>query len=230
MTDPLRQSTLDLGHRPRRAMGRADFVVSAANAEAVALAGDPSVWPGGRLALVGPSGAGKTHLARVLMAERGAARAEAAALRPSEAPALIAAGVVVVEDADRLEDAPDRAVAEEALFHLLNLAAADGAPVLLSGAAAPVRWPCALPDLASRLAALPVARLRPPDDALLEAVIAKLFADRALPVEAALPAYLAARIERSFAAAREVVDRLDAASLSLHRPITRRLAGETLGL
>ena len=211
-------------------MSRADFVVSPANAEAVALIGDPAAWPGGRLALTGPRGAGKTHLARILMAERGAARAEAAALRPSDAPALIAAGAVVVEDADRLARAPDRAAAEEAVFHLLNLAAADGAPVLLSGATAPARWSCALPDLASRFAALPVARLRPPDDALLEAVIAKLFADRGLPVEAALPAYLAARIERSFAAAQDVVDRLDAASLALRRPITRRLAGETLGL
>jgi chromosomal replication initiation ATPase DnaA len=210
-------------------MGRADFVVSPANAAAVALTADPTSWPGGRLALTGPAGAGKTHLARVLMAERGAALAEAAALRPADAPELIAAGVVVVEDADRLAAAADRAAAEEALFHLLNLAAADGAPVLLTGAALPARWPAALPDLASRLAALTVATLHPPDGALLEAVIAKLFADRGLPFEATLPAYLAARIERSFAAAQTAVARLDAASLALKRPVTRRLAAETLG-
>ena len=224
------QAPLDLGFPRRRAMGRADFVVSPANAEAVALVSEPGRWPGGRLALTGPEGAGKTHLARVVMAETGAAMAEAAALRPSDAPDLIACGAVVVEDADRLPDAADPAAAEEALFHLLNLAAADGAPVLLTGAAPPARWPAALPDLASRLAALTVATLGAPDDALLAAVIAKLLDDRRLAYEAPLPGYLSARIERSFAAAAAAVAALDAASLARKRPLTRRLAAETLGL
>ncbi len=222
------QTTLALAFPRRRALGRSDFVVSASNAEAAALAADPALWPGGRLALVGPEGAGKTHLARVVMAETGAACAEAARLRVADAPALLAAGAaVVVEDADRM--AGD-AEAERALFHLLNLAAQEGRPALLTGRDAPARWPVLLADLASRLAALPVARIAPPDDALFEAVIAKLFADRALIFEAGLPAYLARRIDHSFAAAAAAVERLDAASLAEGRRITRRLAADALSL
>jgi chromosomal replication initiation ATPase DnaA len=221
------QSILALGFRRRRALGRADFVVSESNAAAAAAVADPAAWPGGRLALIGPAGAGKTHLARVLMVETGAAGVDAAALRVPDAPALVAAGAaVVVEDADRTGGAAE---AEQALFHLLNLAAAEGRPVLLTGRTAPARWPAALPDLASRLAALPVAEIGAPDDALLEAVITKLFADRDLPVEAGLPAYLARRIERSFSAAAAAVDRLDAASLARKGRITRKLAAEALG-
>lgn len=217
-----RQPPLALGFPRRRAMGREDFIVSPANADAAALAADPSRWPGGRLALIGPSGAGKTHLAHVLMAETGAARVEAAALRAEDAPALVGARVVVLEDADR----PLSAAAERAAFHLLNLAAAEGASVLATGCAPPARWAVRLPDLASRLAALPLARLSAPDDALLAAVIAKQLDDRRLAYDPALPEWLAARIERSFAAARAAVDRLDARSLAERRNLTRRFAAE----
>jgi chromosomal replication initiation ATPase DnaA len=140
------QATLALGFPRRRALGRADFVVSDSNAAAVALATDPALWPDGRLALVGPAGSGKTHLARVVMAETGAACADAAALRVRDAPTLLASGAAVVEGADRLADAPGEA--ERALFHLLNLAAQDGRPVLLTGREGPARWRATLPDLA----------------------------------------------------------------------------------
>lgn len=220
-----RQPPLDLGFHRRRAMGRADFVVSPANADAVALVSSPASWPGGRLALAGPAGAGKTHLARVFMAETGAALAEAATLAEADAPALVAAGAVAVEGAD----AGLPPAREAALFHLLNLAAAEGAPLLLTGREPPARWPVALPDLASRLAATAVARLHPPDDSLLEAVIAKLLDDRELAFDPALPGWLARRIERDFAAAAAIVERLDAASLEERRPIDRRLAARLLG-
>lgn len=220
------QTPLALDTPRRRALGREDFIVTAANAGAAAQVAAPGGWPGGRLALVGPPGGGKTHLAHVFAAETGAPIVEAARLRAEDAPHLVAAGAAAVEDADRLRGSE---AAEAALFHLLNLASAEGARLLLTGRTPPARWPARLPDLASRLAALPVARLSPPDDALLAAVIGKELDDRRLRYEAALPAYLALRIERSFAAARAVVDRLDRASLAARRPITRRLAAE-LGL
>jgi chromosomal replication initiation ATPase DnaA len=218
------QAPLALGFPRRRAMGREDFIETAANAEAAALVAAWRSWPAGRLALIGPEGGGKTHLAHVFMAESGARRVRAAALRAEQAPALLASGAVAVEDADRLAEADDPPRAEAALFHLLNLAAAEGARALLTGVEPPARWRVGLPDLASRLAALTTARLRAPDDALLAAVVAKQLEDRGLRYEAALPGYLAARIERSFAAARAAVEALDAASLAERRAITRRLA------
>jgi chromosomal replication initiation ATPase DnaA len=130
--------------------------------------------------------------------------------------------VVALEDADR----PLSPQAERAAFHLLNLAAAEGASVLVTGCAPPARWPIRLPDLASRLAILPLARLSAPDDALLAAVIAKQLDDRRLAYDPALPGWLATRIERSFAAARAAVERLDARSLAERRNLTRRFAAE----
>ncbi len=218
------QPPLGLGFPRRRAMGRGDFLVGPGDSASVALATDPARWPGGRLALAGPAGCGKTHLVHVLMAETGAARVPAAALRVEDAPALVAAGVIAVEDMDRAPG-PE---AERAAFHLLNLAAAEGAAVLVTGAAPPARWPVALPDLASRLGAMAVARLGPPDDALLAAVIAKQLDDRRLSYDPALPAWLAARIERSHAAARVAVERLDALSLARRRNLTCRFAAEIL--
>jgi chromosomal replication initiation ATPase DnaA len=207
-------------------MGRADFIESAANADTAATVCDPARWPEGRLALVGPAGAGKTHLVHALMAETGAARVPARDLDEAAVPALVAAGPVAVEDVDG--DGGLGLAAEKALFHLLNLARAEGAPVVLTGRAAPARWPVALPDLASRLAAIAPVSLAPPDDALLTALIAKLLADRQLTHEAGLPAYLARRIERSCAAALDVVERLDRASYVERRNLTRRLAAAVL--
>ena len=102
------------------------------------------------------------------------------------------------------------AAAEEALFHLCNRLALGGGSLLVTGREPPARWPLALPDLASRLRAAPVARLEPPDDALLAAVLVKLFADRQVAVAPELIGYLVGRIDRAFAAAEATVARLDA--------------------
>lgn len=218
------QAPLDLVFPRRKAMGRDDFIETAANADAAALVSAWRRWPEGRLALIGPKGGGKSHLAHVFTLESGAASRSATGLRAEDAPRLLASGAVVVEDVDRLAEAKEPDRVEAGLFHLLNLAAAEGGRVLLTGVEPPARWPARLPDLASRLQALTVARLSPPDDALLAAVIAKQLEDRGLRFEPGLPSYLAARIERSFAAARAAVEALDAASLAERRPITRRLA------
>ena len=119
---------------------------------------------------------------------------------------------LVVEDADRLRDlGRSRSLAEEALFHLCNHLAAGGGSLMATGRLAPARWQIALADLASRLRAAPVARLEAPDDALLAAVLVKLFADRQIAVAPDLIRYLLARMERSFAAAEALVAALDRA-------------------
>lgn len=212
----LAQPPLAFDFPRRRAMGRGDFYVSPANAAALGLLDRPHTWPEGRLALCGPAGSGKTHLAHVFIAATGAALVGAAALTPEAVPHLIGAGAVALEDLDRGGH-------EQAVFHLLNLARAEGVPVLLTGRTPPSRWPVALPDLASRLAAIAVGKLHLPDDDLLAAVIAKLLADRHLRHDPGVPEALAARIERSFDAARDAVERLDSVSLAERRNLTRRL-------
>jgi chromosomal replication initiation ATPase DnaA len=114
------------------------------------------------------------------------------------------------------------------LFHLLNLAREHDAFVLLTARTAPASWKVQIADLASRLRSLPVVALRPADDALLRAVLVKLFADRQVAVDESLVAYLVTRIERSVVAARRMVDLLDREGLRLQRPVTRTLAAEVL--
>lgn len=217
-----RQLSFDLP--VRTALGRADFFVSSANATAVAMIEGWRTWPARKLVLVGPRGAGKTHLAHVWAAQSGARIVPARDVAAADIPAL-AEGPVAVEDCDTI--AGDRA-AEDALFHLHNLALAEGQSLLFTATAAPNHWPLALPDLASRMQGTPTVQIAPPDDELLMAVMMKLFSDRQLsPAPQVLP-YLTRRIDRSFDAARDIVERLDAAALEHRRPINTTLARDLL--
>lgn len=217
-----RQLSFDLP--VRTALGREDFFVSPANALAVAQIDGWRDWPGGKLLLYGPEGAGKTHLAHVWAAESGARVIPAADLPGAEIPAL-AAAPVAVEDVERI--AGDRA-AQDALFHLHNLALAERQALLLTGTGAPRHWGLTLPDLMSRIEGTQAARLEPPDDSLLEALLVKLFADRQLSPRTRLIRYLLPRMGRSFRDAQEVVTRLDEAALASGRPMDLALARDVL--
>ncbi len=214
----VRQLALPLDHSESFAAD--DFVPGAPNAAAFALVAGWPDWPAATVTLVGPEGAGKSHLAAIWAEQAGARFLAGRALPRSDLPAALATGALVVEDLS-----PD-ALDEVALFHLLNLAREQGAFVLLTARTAPAGWRLATADLASRLRAAPAVALAPPDDATLRAVLVKLFADRQLFVDEALLDYLQLRLERSFAAARAAVARLDAEALRRHRPVTRALAAE----
>lgn len=212
-----RQLLLDLPLREAR--GRDDFFVSPSNADAVAALDVPDRWNDGRCLLIGPPGAGKSHLLAVWAGEN-----DAETVTPASLPAT-AVVAMAIDDADTVAGDTER---ETALFHLLNRMAAAGLPILLAATTPPRDWRIGLPDLASRLQAAHVARIAPPDDALLTAVIAKRITDLQLVAEPEVPAYVAQRIERSFAAAHRLVTALDEAALRKGRKVTRRLAGETL--
>lgn len=216
-----RQLVLELGHRVAR--GREDFLVAASNEAAVAMIDVWPHWSGPVMALSGPQGSGKSHLAEVWRAMSGAERFDAAILEGADVPALVAHATLLIEDIGPLSDE-----AERNLFHVLNLVKEEGAFLLLTSREAPARLPIRLPDLASRLNALPHAELGAPDDMLLAGVLVKLFDDRQLRVGEVLITYLAARIERSIAIARDVVAELDRASLSGKRAITVPLATKVL--
>ncbi len=214
------QLALALAHSV--SFAREDFLAGPPNAAALAIIERWPDWPDRILALVGPAGSGKSHLAAIWAERAGARLLSSRALAQSSLPGALATGALV------LEDVRAGVFEEAALFHLLNLAREEQAFLLLTSRASPVGWPVRVPDLASRLRALPVAELGPPDDNLLRAVLIKLFADRQLAVDENLIGYLAARIERSIAAARAAVATLDQASLRLQRPVNRALAVATL--
>lgn len=217
-----RQLSFDLSAVPATGPGAPveDFFITPATAAAEAAVMGPVAWPGGKLVLTGPEGAGKTHLARLWAARHDAAVISATALRQSPPPRGPA---VVVDDIDTLF--PD---AEEPLFHLHNRLATAGGLLLMTSRLAPSRLDLTLPDLASRLQASVVAQIGDPDDHLFALVLAKRFADRhILPAAGVIP-YLVARTERSHAAAARVVAALDRASLAQGRGVTVALARSVL--
>ena len=219
----MRQLPLELGHRP--SLAGDDFLVADSNRAAVAWLDSWPSWPAVGLAIYGPSGCGKTHIAHVWRGRSGAPLIDPAGLAGADLPVLVAAaGAVAIDDIDpQLQP-----IAERPLLHLHNLLAERRGHLLICSRTPPARWHVVLPDLASRLAAMPAVAVEPPEDALLEAVMAKLFADRQLAVGAEVIQYLGRRIERSFAAAREVVAALDRASLAARRRVTPALAREVL--
>jgi chromosomal replication initiation ATPase DnaA len=215
-----RQLALALPHAEN--FSREDFLAGESNKAALNLVERWPDWPDRALAIVGPEGAGKSHLAAIWADAAGARRISARVLGETNLPAALTTGTLVIEDATSDLD-------ERALFHLLNLMRQQDAFVLMTARTPPATWRVELADLASRLRAIPTVQLHPPDDALLRAVMVKLFADRQLAVDEALVAYLSSRIERSFAAARGAVEDLDREALRLKRPVTRALAAQLLG-
>lgn len=217
---PPRQLAFALPHA--ESLSRDNFLEGPANAEALGLVERWPDWPNRVMLLVGPEGSGKSHLAAIWAEAAGARSTTAHALTAATVPAALATGALVVEDLNA------GSFDERALFHLLNLAREDEAYVLITARVAPAGLPIELRDLRSRLRAVPVVQLTPPDDQLFRALIVKFCADRQMVIDETVVSYLASRIERSFAAARQTVEMLDTEALRLGRPVTRALAAELL--
>jgi chromosomal replication initiation ATPase DnaA len=214
------QGALPLPHRT--AFGRADFLVSDCNRGALDWIERWPDWPGRALVLYGPRQSGRTHLARLWCGRAGGDIVEGASLAALDPVRLAGAKprAIAVDDADR---AP-----EDALLHLYNACRETGGSVLIIGREAPSAWPFALADLASRLRAVPALGISAPDDALLGGVLVKHFADRQLRVAPGVIAYLLPRMERSFAAAARLAERLDRLALSRGGPVRISLARSAL--
>lgn len=215
----MNQLPLPFEHAPR--FGAEDFLPSRSNAAALAAVAAWPAWPDHVLLLIGPEGSGKSHMARIW-----ADRSGATLLRPDDLAGdlrRLAGRPAVIEDADR------EAMPEAAMFHLLNLVREAESSLLVTARRPPDSWSLGTPDLVSRLRLAPSVALAEPDEALMRAVLVKLFADRQLAVHTTLVDYLALRLDRSLAAARAAVEALDRASLDDGRRITRKLAAGLFG-
>jgi chromosomal replication initiation ATPase DnaA len=213
-----RQLVLALDHSV--SFAAEDFLQGPSNAAALTLIRRWPDWPDRVIAMIGPEGSGKSHLASIWAEVTGARILSAKLLPVTDLPAAFVTGALVLED---LEFA---GLDERTLFHFLNLAREQRAFVLITSRSPLPTFPVAIRDLASRMRALPSVTVTSPDDALLRALMVKLAADRQIVLDEALVNYLANRIERSFAAARAAIHRLDEEAMRQHRPVTRALAAE----
>ncbi len=219
MTGRGHQLVLDLPHR--QALGRDDFLVESSNAAAVALIDTWPNWPSNVALLVGPAGSGKTHLVEVWRQRSHAARIEASALTVENAPALLATGALAVEDVVTPFD-------ERALFHLLNLAKQQNNSLLLTSQTRPDTWKIAIPDLLSRLRAVPVLEILSPNDALLRGVLVKLFFDRQITADESTISFMLVRMPRSLGTARNLVAEIDRRALEERAEVTRPFVAKVL--
>jgi len=221
MTKPPRLDQLPLDFAPDPATSRDDLIVSDPLSAAIAVIDRWPDWPSPVMILAGPTGSGKSHLAAIW-----AQKAGAVTLLPLyvelDALATAAAHPLLIEDVDRA------GFDETALFHLINAVRANGRTMLMTTRLWPAAWPVKLPDLASRLKAATTIEIGEPDDALLVQVLVKLFADRQVAVDGRTLSYIVTRMERSLAAARQIVLRLDALAMARKSRITRTLAAEVL--
>ena len=215
-----RQLAFALPHA--ESLSRDNFMEGPANEAGLALIDSWPDWPNRIMLLVGPEGSGKSHLAAIWAEQAGARAIAARALTADGVPGALATGALVVEDLK-----PGQ-FDERAMFHLMNLARQDEAFVLVTARISPSAFEVELRDLRSRLRAVPTVSLLSPDDLLFRGLIVKFCADRQLSIDETVVSYLITRIERSYAAARQAVELLDAEALRRGRPVTRALAAELL--
>lgn len=215
------QLVLDLPHRP--ALAAEDFLISQSNRAAADIIDRWPDWPQASVVVVGPPRAGKTHLANVWRLKSGAARLEAGALAEADITLASTFGALLVEDLHAgVGD-------ERVLFHLLNLVREHKLSMLLTSRMPAGELDVSLPDLRSRLRALPFISIAPPDEALLKAVLVKHFMDRQLAVEPHVIGYIALHMERSMEAAATIVAEIDRTAMASHRKVTRALAAQIVG-
>jgi len=220
MTDTPRQLPLDLPIETRLEVE--DFVISSSNEVAYQFMEKWPDWPDRVLLLTGPEASGKSHLAAVWAAKSRAWIEKASDIKLDRVPHLVSSGALVIEDCDR------SVLDEHALFHLINAARERGTYLLLTARTGPNEWGLQTKDLLSRLRLAPEVKIDGPDDALLNAVLFKLFIDRQLVIDTTIITFIQSRIERSIAAARDFVERLDREGLARGKPITRALAAQLL--
>jgi len=224
MTNALEQIPLDLGNRT--ALGRQDFLVAPCNQDAVAWIDLWPEWPAPCLVLYGPVACGKTHLGAVWSEKSSAICVKASDINESVIRDIADMNHhVIIEDADNLIGNLE---GEKGLFHLYNIFKEEKRSILLTLFEPPVRRQFALPDLASRLRAAPSVSVREPDEQLLGAVLVKLFADKQIRVGAEALHYILPRIERSFEAARDLVEKADSRAMIEKRKISIPLLRDIL--
>ncbi|TVR80110.1 MAG: hypothetical protein EA405_10960 [Rhodospirillales bacterium] len=210
-----RQLVLDLIHPP--ALGAEDFLVAEPNREAVAWIQSWPTWPAPVLVIHGPAGCGKTHLTRIFQGQTGARSLVLSSASDVDwTDASDTSCSLFLDDAD----AALTPATEETLLHVLNTLREAGRHLLLTGLRPPAQWPVGLPDLHSRLAASMAVAIAPPDDGLLRAVLVKLFTDCGLRVDESVISYLVPRLERTFDAARGIVNAIEGAAIHDRRRIT----------
>lgn len=213
----MRQYTLPLPHE--NLMGSDDFMVTDSNREAWQwlVETNPRQWPSHAAIVFGATGCGKSHLLNIWLTQH-----QAKLLQPTDDLATILSGdalpaAYALDNADKIAGNPDL---EIWLQHLYNVTKEAGRPLLLAAQLPPKDWGLRLADIKSRLCSILAIMVKEPDDALLEALIMKLFADRQLRVDHMAIDYMISHLPRRAGLVRDFIGSLDSRALAEKRNLT----------
>lgn len=198
-------------------LGDSDFLITEANREAVVWIERWPDWPTPALVIYGPKGCGKTHLTHIFHGRTAGCLIDERQLSHCSPDTLLENNpAAIIDDADEIVGKGF----QEHVLHLYNLAREHGRQMLLTACAPPGSWPISLPDLSSRLNSCPAIGIKAPDDAMMAALLVKLFHDRQITVDADVVNFAVSRMERSFDAARKLVATIDRVSQSAKRKVS----------
>lgn len=186
-----------------------NFIVSGCNREAWQWMHNWPQWPAHALILYGPEGSGKTHLGHIWAGYANAEKIAADTLTGDEP----AKKHILVEDIERASD-------EKHLLHLFNYTRENGNYLLMTSSLPPQNLPFRLPDLTSRLLALPCVQILQADDTVLAGAMRKQFSDRQMKIDDEVIAYILPRVERSLSKVKELVEHLDRVAMAQRKNIT----------
>lgn len=226
MLSKAEQIPLDLGVRP--ALGLEDFLIGPSNQDAVGWIDRWPNWPAPMLVINGPAASGKTHLGAVWREKAGAEIIRPEMLLSRSAEQIAEAGAFLLFDG--LDPWLGEREAETTLFHLYNIFKEEQRSFMITMRMAPAQVEFAIPDLASRFRAAPVANIHAPDDMLLASILIKNFSDRQLKIGNDVIKYTLPRMERSFQAATDVVALADRMALAEKRGISIPLMRKVLSV
>lgn len=191
---------IPLNLRPQPQPSFSNFHVAPGNQAAVDMLREPQRWTSAALLLLGPKGAGKTHLGCAWQAET---------------------------SGEFIDDAHH--VSEVDLFDAINRAlAGQNKGLLLTSHLAPTEWGVSMPDLKSRLNAMPTVTLPEHDEHSLEPILRELFSQVGREVRQDVVAYVLNQTERSVEALRELVHELDIAAGSAKADLTKAFVAKYL--
>ena len=192
------QIPLDLAPEP--AFTFESFIAAPSNAEALGLLKAWPQWPAPAMLLVGPEASGKTHLGEAWLAR---------------------------SHSVFLDDAHTRT--EEALFGFINRSLRGEIPgLLLASRVPPGDWGVQMPDLRSRLSAMPKLVLHEPDDESLRPIARALFERRGRVVPEDVVDYLMRHAPRDVPELRRTIGEIDDAAQAARADVTKAFVAKVL--